>query len=275
MRTAQDITWDTVQARRGELLLDPEESSLLYLQLEASLKQKIVTGEYEVGERIPTELEMCKEYGVSRITVRRAVQDLVEEGMLKKLRGRGTFVAVPKHVLGMQRATERGWSAFEGESNPTHKEVLEKVTLSANETLAEKLGIEVGAEAYLIRRLIHEEEFPMAIDELFVSAEMFPGLLDLMNDSASFYDLAEHRYGLSFGLEDLTLSVSSARGDESRVLKCPPAAPLFILRKVMWTSDGRPMHYSKTILRGDRVSYHFRVDRDGKVRNDGREFTLS
>ena len=135
MRTAQDITWDTVQARRGELLLDPEESSLLYLQLEVSLKQKIVTGEYAVGERIPTELEMCEEYGVSRITVRRAVQDLVEEGMLKKLRGRGTFVAVPKHVLGMQRATERGWSAFEGESNPTHKEVLEKVALSANETL--------------------------------------------------------------------------------------------------------------------------------------------
>ena len=263
------------QTRRGELLLDPEESSLLYMQLEASLKQKMISGEYAVGERIPTELELCEEYGVSRITVRRAVQDLVEDGMLKKLRGRGTFVAVPKHVLGMGRATDRGWSAFEGEGNPTHKEILEKEKISANEALAAKLEIPVGSAAYLIRRLIHEEEFPMAIDELFVSAEMFPGLLDLLVGSASFYTLAEQHYGFAFGLEDLTLAVSSARADEARLLKCPPSAPLFILRKIMQCSDGRPMHYSKTVLRGDRVTYHFRVDRDGKVRNDGREFTLS
>ena len=274
-RVNRDISWDTDQVRRGSLLLDPEESSLLYLQLEADLKQKMISGEYPVGERIPTELELCEEYGVSRITVRRAVQDLVEDGMLKKLRGRGTFVAVPKHVLGMGRATERGWSAFEGEGNPTHKEILEKTSLSANDTLAEKLGISRGEEAYLIRRIIHEEEFPMAIDELFVPAKMFPGLLDLMTDSASFYNLAEHHYGLAFGLEDLTLAVSVARNDEARLLKCPPAAPLFILRKVMRCADGRPMHYSKTVLRGDRVSYHFQVDRDGRVRNDGREFTLS
>lgn len=270
-----DKAWGMAQARQGSLLLDPVESSLLYLQLEADLKQKMMSGVYPVGERIPTELELCDEYGVSRITVRRAIQDLVEDGMLKKLRGRGTFVALPKHVLGMGRATQRGWSAFEGEGNPTHKEILEKTVISANEALAARLEIERGAQAYLIRRIIHEEEFPMAIDELYVAADLFPGLLDLMVGSASFYDLAEHHYGMEFGLEDLTLAVSVARNDESRLLKCPPAAPLFILRKVMRRSDGRPMHYSKTVLRGDRVSYHFQVDRDGKVRNDGREFTLS
>lgn len=75
---------DIVMTQRKDLVLDSYTNGLLYLQLETELKQKMLVGEYAVGERIPTEPELCEEYGVSRITVRRAVQDLVDEGLLKK-----------------------------------------------------------------------------------------------------------------------------------------------------------------------------------------------
>lgn len=82
---------DIVMTQRKDLVLDSYTNGLLYLQLETELKQKMLVGEYAVGERIPTEPELCEEYGVSRITVRRAVQDLVDEGLLKKSAGTWHF----------------------------------------------------------------------------------------------------------------------------------------------------------------------------------------
>ena len=72
---------------------------LLYSQVENNLRQQIISGELGVGEKIPTELELCERYSVSRITVRRAVQNLVDEGLIYRLRGKGSFVSVPKRVI--------------------------------------------------------------------------------------------------------------------------------------------------------------------------------
>lgn len=261
--------------KRREFALDSTTNGLLYLQLETELKQRILDGCYAVGERIPTEPELCRLSGMSRITVRRAVQDLVEEGLLRKVQGRGTFVAIPKHVLGVQEPESRGFGSEHGLDGIAYRQVLEKSAEHADAELAHLLGIDEGAEVYFIRRLICEEDFPMAIDSLFVSAELFPGLLDLMADEVSFYELVDERYGYEFGMEDLTLDVSMARGDEGELLQCPGGSPLFILKKCMERADGVPLHYSKSIVRGDRVTYHFQVDKKGRVVNRGKEFSLT
>lgn len=254
---------------------DSNTNGLLYLQLETELKQAILDGKYGVGERIPTEQELCDMFGMSRITVRRAVQDLVEEGLLNKVRGRGTFVAVPKHILGAQPAPERGFGDMSSTGKRTVHKVLEKSVEHADTDLGKLLGIAPGSEVYYIRRLILEENFPMAIDNLFVSAKRFPDLPDLLHDDTSFYELVDEHYQYKFGMESLTLDASTARGDEGTLLRCPVGSPLFILRKKMYCANGVPMHYSKSIVRADRISYHFEVDRDGHVVNQGKEFSLT
>ena len=80
---------------------------------------------------------------------------------------------------------------------------------------------------------------------------------------------------LEFGNESLTLDASTARGDEGQLLQCPTGSPLFILRKSMARADGRILHYSKSIIRADRVSYHFDVNRDGRIVNRGKDFALT
>ena len=89
--------------RQKRHTFDSNTNGLLYLQLETELKQAILDGKYGVGERIPTEQELCQSFGMSRITVRRAVQDLVEEGLLSKVQGRGCGGA--KTRFGQQRIT--------------------------------------------------------------------------------------------------------------------------------------------------------------------------
>ena len=261
--------------RQKRHTFDSNTNGLLYLQLETELKQAILDGKYGVGERIPTEQELCQSFGMSRITVRRAVQDLVEEGLLSKVQGRGTFVAVPKHVLGSSESLGRGFGGTGPGDHGTHRAILEKSIEHANKELAGILGISIGDDIFYIRRLIVEEEYPMAIDNLFVAAALFPDLFALLLDDVSFYRLIDEHYQYEFGNESLTLDASTARGDEGQLLQCPTGSPLFILRKSMARADGRILHYSKSIIRADRVSYHFDVNRDGRIVNRGKDFALT
>lgn len=266
---------DKSALRQKRHTFDSNTNGLLYLQLETELKQAILDGKYGVGERIPTEQELCQSFGMSRITVRRAVQDLAEEGLLSKVQGRGTFVAVPKHVLGSTESLGRGFGGTDSDDHGTHRLILEKSAEHADKELAGILGISTGDDIFYIRRLIIEEDYPMAIDNLFVAAAMFPDLPDLLLDDISFYRLIDEHYQYEFGDESLTLDASTARGDEGQLLQCPTGSPLFILRKSMARADGKILHYSKSIIRADRVSYHFDVNRDGRIINLGKDFALT
>jgi DNA-binding GntR family transcriptional regulator len=270
-----EVSAEKSALRQKRHTFDSNTNGLLYLQLETELKQAILDGKYGVGERIPTEQELCQSFGMSRITVRRAVQDLVEEGLLSKVQGRGTFVAVPKHVLGSTESLGRGFGGTDPDDHGTHRLIIEKSAEHADKELAGILGISTGDDIFYIRRLIIEEDYPMAIDNLFVAAAMFPDLPDLLLDDISFYRLIDEHYQYEFGDESLTLDASTARGDEGQLLQCPTGSPLFILRKSMARADGKILHYSKSIIRADRVSYHFDVNRDGRIINRGKDFALT
>lgn len=238
----------------------------LYLQVENEIRQRIATGEYAVNSQIPSEEELCDAFGVSRITVRRSVQDLVELGLLRKCRGRGTFVAVPKNVVEPARG-DGGFSTFVVDTNRSlPRRILGKQILPADERMASRLGMSVGDEVLNVRRLMTEGDAPMAIDSLYVSARRFPNLLRELSGDASFYHILREQYHVSLGDSELVMDVSTARPDEARLLGCIVGSPLFILQKDKRDADGAPLHYSKTIIRGDRVTYHFSVSRDGVIK---------
>lgn len=237
----------------------------LYLKVENELRHKIATNEYPVNTKIPSEEELCEAYGVSRITVRRAIQDLVEVGLLRKRRGLGTFVEVPKNVVSPGERSG-GFSAYmldTGHHSP--RKILGKQALIATAQLAERLHISEGDPVLNVRRLMLEDDVPVAIDSLYVAEERFPELLDKLVGDASFYSILERDYGVVLGGSDMLLDVSTARSDEAHILGCITGAPLFILRKVKLDAGGDPVHYSKTVIRGDRVTYHFKVGRDGSM----------
>ena len=227
---------------------------LLYAQIEHNLRQRIISGDLSIGEKIPTEIELCEKYSVSRITVRRAIQNLVDEGILYRLRGRGTFVSAPKREIRKGTKSHFGYHAF-SENGPTPCRIIEKRLLAADEKLARKLDIGIGEEVQLVRRLMFEDSLPISV---------IPDFLDTMHEDVHLYELLENHYAIQVGVEELKIDVAIAREDEAKLLSCINGAPLFLLDKTMRSKDGTLVHYSRSLLRGDRASFVFSIQ-DGRI----------
>lgn len=238
---------------------------LLYTQVENSLRQKIISGELEVGARLPTEQELCEQFGVSRITVRRAVQNLVDEGLIYRLRGRGTFVSAPKHIIRKGSPNYFGYHAFSEVGGKSPRRVLSRETLSATGRLAKALEIPEGSRVSMVERLIFEESIPIAIDYVYVSAQLFPNFLEDLGEDMSLCSLLTSTYQCVLGNEELVLDVSTARESEARLLSCFVGSPLYVLYKITRDANGVPLHYSKSVMRGDRASFRFVISPDGRV----------
>lgn len=238
---------------------------LLYSQVENNLRQQIISGELGVGEKIPTELELCERYSVSRITVRRAVQNLVDEGLIYRLRGKGSFVSVPKRVIRKGSPNNFGYHAFSDIGGKSHRRVLERSSLEATPALANALGIKVGDTVLMAKRLVFEDSIPIALDSVYVSERSFPSFLDDLSEDMSLYGLLSENYGIQLGVEELVIDVSTAREDEAKLLSCIVGSPVYVLSKITKDSEGNPLHYSKSLLRGDRASFRFVISPEGKI----------
>lgn len=238
---------------------------LLYAQVENSIRQKIISGELEIGERLPTEQELCEQFSVSRITVRRAVQNLVDEGLIYRLRGRGTFVSAPKRLIRKGSPNYFGYHAFSEVGGKSPRRVLSRKALNVTGRLAKALEIPEGSRVSMVERLIYEESIPIAIDYVYVSAQLFPDFLEDLGEDMSLYNLLTSTYQCVLGNEELVLDVSTARENEARLLSCFVGSPLYILHKITRNSDGVPLHYSKSVMRGDRASFRFVISPDGRV----------
>ena len=239
-------------------MLQPRQPKPLYLQIQDDIRQSIRLKEYKASDQVPNEDQLCVKYGVSRVTVRRAIQGLVDAGILEKHHGKGTFVAVPKSTIKVDY--HGGFSSqIEGEEHLPLRRILDKACLPADAKQAAMLNINLGDWIIYVKRLMIEDDLPIAIDELCVSERQFPEIINLLEDNVSFYGLLEEQYHIKFGESEYTLDVSTAKSDEACMLLCATGDPMFILYKRLFDAAGRPIHYSKSILRGDRITYCFKT----------------
>lgn len=203
-----------------------------------------------VGEAMPPERLLSAELGVARMTLRRAMDDLVAEGYLSRQQGRGTFVAEPKisQPLTMTSFSEdmrrRGMAP--------NSRTLSMTVTTAGARIGRRLEASPGEQILKVSRLRLADGEPMAIETLHVPARFVPGLTGEDLEGASFYDLLESRYGivLTAGIQTIEPSVSSE--EESRVLGVPVLSPVFLFERVARDDDGRVVEFVVSVYRGDR-----------------------
>ena len=248
------------------MLKEPyKQPDLLYSQIEADLRNKILTRELTPGDRLPPEMELCDQYSVSRITVRKAIQILVDEGLVYRLRGRGTFVSKPKKVIEKSAPNNFGYQSFSEMGGKGSRRVIERKSATADKAMASRLETHEGAGISLVKRVIYEDSIPIAIDDVFVSSDLFPNFLDDLKEDMSLYQLLTETYKERIEREELIIDASIANEEEARLLSCIKGAPLFILNKVTRNAEGTPLHYSKSRIRADRMSFTFTIGQDGKL----------
>jgi GntR family transcriptional regulator len=215
-----------------------------WAQIEARLSDRIATGGLAPGERLPPERELAATLGVSRMTVRQALDALARRGLVERGVGRGTFVRSPgrvEHSLdGALGFTER----LAGQGLPAEAQVL--------------LAREEGEELH-VRRLRSTGGRPLALEDTWLPAERFPGLLshDL---SGSLYALMRDAYGLRPVRAEERLTPVAA-GEEAEVLGVRPGAPLMLVERTAHAGDGTLVERARDLHRGDRSAFVVNLER--------------
>lgn len=226
----------------------------LYQQVEASIRNDIREKKYLPGEQLPTEEELCKIYGVSKITIRKAFKLLTESGTVERLRGKGTFVTQKKESLTL--AGVHGFSdSLATRGHKIRYTVLHSKIIKADNFLADKLKITLNDKVYNIKRLMWEDGAPMGIDNFFASEKRFPTLFEKGSQYTSLYKLLEDDYNVKALSATIEINGLAATQELSELLQCIIGDPLFILEKVGKDKNNQPFHYSQSTVRCDRISY--------------------
>ncbi len=240
-------------------MIDKQSPIPIYYQLEQYIKEKIEKGEWQPGEIIPSERELAEMYDISRMTVRQAVNNLVNDGYLIRRRGKGTFVAAQKIEQPL-----KGLTSFSEDMRARGMEpdtiVLGFETVPASGKLAEWLAVKEGDALYEIRRLRLADGSPMALETLYIPVHLVPGLTrDVV--SGPVYEFIEKEKGLIIGSAVQTLEASVARKLEAEHLQVKEGAPVLLLERRTYLDDGRPLEVVKSVYRGDRYKFIVEMER--------------
>lgn len=228
----------------------------LYQQLYEILRARIARGELAPGDMLPTERALMAQYGAGRVTVRQALDLLVQDGLIYRERARGTFVSQPRVEQNLVRIVnfttdmqQRGLKA--------RTKILGSALISANVELAEKLQLPVGAELAHLTRLRLADREPMSVEESFLAHRDCPNILKKHNYAAyPLREALERDYNLRLVRAHQIIRAVAAHAELARVLNVPQRAPLLHIERVSFSQDNRPLEFLRIWYRADRYSLY-------------------
>lgn len=203
-----------------------------------------------VGDAIPSERQLGVDLGVSRLTVRAALDELVREGYLVRRRGAGTFVAEPKVAKGIDITSFSDDMRARG-LRPESRTLDLRVEM-AGARLGRILHVSPSEEVLSVKRLRLADSEPMAIELLHARSSLVPGLTATDLEQNSFYDLLAGRYGISIVGGTQTVEPTVTNEEESQALGVPLHSPALLFERVTRASTGDIVEFTSSTYRGDR-----------------------
>lgn len=217
-------------------------SGSLHERVRSVLSQEIQGGLYDEQGRIPTEPELCQRFGVSRVTVRRAVSDLEDMGLVRRQQGAGTFVTRRRDTPGAM--TIGGFSdMFLGQHVPS-REIKRAETTQADAATAEILKIDHGASIFLLERVFGLDGVPHSLDRSVYSLDKYPGFAEKILPGTSTYQVLRDDYGVHFGEVRREIRIGYTNATTASWLDLPENEPLLVMEKVAVDQEGEVIHIS-------------------------------
>ncbi|MDB4894578.1 MAG: GntR family transcriptional regulator [Firmicutes bacterium] len=243
-------------------MLDPGSPLPLYQQLKIALRRSLEAGVWAADQAIPTERELTAQYGVSRITVRQALADLVAEGLLYRRHGKGTFVAP-----GAVQPISETLSDLTGHLEELLRrgldpeiEVLSLTKQPLPNEVAAALGRPEGAEGWFLHRRTRLEGAPLMLAEVWLPADLGISLdAEYVQRYGFNHILTEHGHPLVRGWQ--RIAAQTARTEEARLLAIKRGEALLRVVRVIYGVDDRPLVWFRTLYRADRYEYEVELKR--------------
>ncbi|WP_030545069.1 GntR family transcriptional regulator [Streptomyces albus] len=211
------------------------------------------------GSPVPPERTLATEFDTSRTTVRQALQELVVEGRLERIQGKGTFVAKPKVSQALQLTSYTEDMRAQGLEPAS--QLLDIGYVTADDRLAGLLDIVTGDRVLRIERLRLASGEPMAIETTHLSAKRFPALRRSLVKYTSLYTALAEVYGVRPAEAEETIETSLASPREAGLLGTDVGLPMLMLSRHSFDAKGAPVEWVRSVYRGDRYKFVARLQR--------------
>lgn len=230
----------------------------IYFQLEEQIKKQIEEGQFQPHATLPSEREYAEKYEISRMTVRQAINNLVQAGYLYRQKGKGTFVAEKKFEQQLNGLTSFTEDMKARGLTPGNKLVSFEIIPASRKT-ADKLQISLHAPVYEIKRIRLADQMPMALETVYISANLVKGLTEQIIVQ-SLYQYVE---SLGFRIDHAVQTLESVMASESEAeyLEIPNPSPILFVQRKTFLGDGTPLEYVKSAYRADRYKFTIEINR--------------
>ena len=230
----------------------------LYQQLMEDIKYSIENGKYTYDDKIPTEPELSGTYGVSRITVRRAVDELCNEGYLVKKQGKGTFVCKPKLLRKIERSNEvlSFSKACTMNGMTPGARVLDYQVSFARLDEQDFFGVDDKTKILYIKRVLTADDTPIMLENNFYVFDKFKFLQDEVLENASLFEVLERHNIYACESIKSTLEIVKAESHHAKDLDVVVGEPLFYMNVYFGDKEGKPVFIGRQYMVGSRYKFN-------------------
>jgi GntR family transcriptional regulator len=227
----------------------------LYAQVKQIVEERLASGVWQPGTLIPSETELCRQFGVSRITVRQALGELVKEGRLTRLAGRGTFITQPRIEQPLAKLTGFSQDMSARGQRPGSR-VLHSAVIPAPAAISGKLKIAPGEEVIVLRRLRLADGEPVAIETTHLRSRLCPGLLSEPLDNQSLYHILSEKHGINPTRAEQQMEAIACPEAEARLLLLKRNSPVLHIYRTTYGLDDTPFEWVESFYRGDKYIFY-------------------
>jgi GntR family transcriptional regulator len=226
----------------------------MYFRIQQGILEQIQRGLLKPGQQLPTETELAQQYQVSRITAKRALDELVRQGRAFRQQGRGTFVAQTRirDISGFGSFSEdmRARGLIPGAQVLMFKEV------EPDEDTQEHLHLAQGEHVYLLKRLRLANDEPVAVETAYLPCRLCPGLVNEELNNQSLYVILTEKYQLVPTWADAEIEATMATKEEADLLELKAGEPVLTARRVTFSANYDLIEVVKSVYRGDRFTFY-------------------
>ena len=225
----------------------------LYAQLKEVWIDAIARGDLSPGDKLPSQRALAEQYQASHMTVRRAINELMHEGVIYAIAGKGIYVAKQKQDAEVEPLM--GFTEYMGQRGMVSStKVLQAEMLPASTVIARALEVEVGAPLVYLRRLRLADDLPVGIQSSYLPHDLCPGMLSRDLARESLFAILREIYHLR--LMDYSVVVEAGLADEEQAsllgITSREAVPVLVDEQITYLDTGRPVEFVRSVYRGDR-----------------------
>jgi GntR family transcriptional regulator len=245
-------------------MLKAESSKPYYEQIKEYILYKIHSGELSPQSRIPSERILSEQFGVSRLTVSKAIKELVLEGKLYTQVGKGTFVSDEPIDQTLDALTSFSEDMMKRGQRPSSRVIASAMALST-EKVAHHLRVPVGISLVMLKRVRLANEQPVALETAYIVPDYCEGILDRFDFARqSLYEVLQTHYCLRLVYAEQELEARLGTPEEIEILHLTPGSPVLSMTRVTYIETGQPIEYVQSAYHGDRYKFRARLMGIGK-----------